>query len=350
MYGLIEINCFFFYTIATSALPLNEDLKIHTDAPQHSGINTAFIFTGRWEFLKIQFPYLFANLKGNGGVLDKIVYVMMNYKNDTHDNLVRLKNVVNRLSGQDILSMDYMGHPPGYVLPKGHPLHDGLYAAAYMNVLQDITQNPTNRYFKIDDDVIYIHPGTFENMIIRENTSCTIRFANIAGANWRCSYIHQTMGLYNDRNLNPNGLQFGFSPLADCGWHSAECAKLSLNTFLSLHKKQQLNRYLFDTVFLEDKRRFSINFFMISNRTINRKALAESLPIYNDDEEWWTVRYVQKIDPHCVVGSSLVVHFSYHTTINTLLKDTNLIKEFEHIAYGEHKNLPEDLREALQIH
>ena len=287
----------------------------------------------------------------NGGVLDRIMYMMMNYNNATHHNIVNLKNVVNRLLGMDIISLNYMGYPPGHPLPN--PRTDGLYAAAYTGILQDVINNPTNRYFKIDDDVIYIHPGTFENMIISDNANahCTIRFANIAGANWRCSYIHQSMGLYNDGDLNPKKLQFGFDPFADCGWHSAECAQLSLNTFLSLHKKQQLNRYLINrTILMEDKYRFSINFFMISKSTINCKALAESLPIDYDDEEWWTVKYVRKVDPHCVVGSSLVVHFSYAATINALLNNTNLIKSFEYIVYKEHRNLPHDLWKALRIH
>ena len=256
------------------------------------GSNTVILFTGRWKFLKIQFPYLFANLRVNGGVIDRIRYMMMNYDDATHENILNLQNLTNSLFEQEIITLNYMGYPPGK--PPSNAEQSGLFAAAYYELIQDILRNPNNRYFKVDDDVIYIHPRTFENMILEDNSSaCTLRFANIAGANWRCSYIHQAMGLYNDSILNPKTLQFGFRPDAECGWKSLECAQLSLNTFLSLHKRQNLNRYLLNSIIaLDDKLRFSVNFFMISYNSINFKALAETWPIGHDDEDWWTVKYM----------------------------------------------------------
>ena len=269
--------------------------------------------------------------------------MMVNYDNITHDSLLDLTNVVNKLLHQEVVTLNYMGYAPR------QPPSSSLFAEAYYDIIQDILRNPTNRYFKIDDDVIYIHPGTFENMISRNNnTSCTIRFANIAGANWRCSYIHQSMGLYNDKIINPNGLTFDYSINAECGWMSLECAQLSLDTFLSLYKGGQLERYFFNgTISLEDKWRFSINFFMIDNDAINFKALANSWPIHYDDEHWWTVHYVMNTEPHCIVGNSLVVHFSYFTTVNALLKST-LIKKFETIAHKEHRHIPDEVWTVLK--
>ena len=297
--------------------------------------------------MKIQFPYLFANLRVNGGVIDRIRYMMMKYDDATHENILYLKNITNNLFQQEIITLHYMGYPPGQ--PPSDPSTSGLFAAAYYDVIQDVLRNPNDRYFKVDDDVIYIHPRTFENMISEDSSSaCTLRFANTAGANWRSTYIHQAMGLFNDSILNPKGLHFGYYKNAECGWKSLECAQLSLNTFLSLHKTRHLNRYLFSsTLPLDDKLRFTINFFMISYNSISCKALTETWPIGHDDEDWWTVKYVAKTNPHCIVGNSLVVHFSYFTTVNALMKST-LIEQFLKIAQDEHKNIPSVVKAALQ--
>ena len=306
----------------------------------YPGLNTVFVFSGRWKFLTIQFPYLFANLRANGGVIDRIMYMMVKYDNNTHDKLLHLSDVVNRLLQQEVITLNYMGYTP-----KQPPLK---YESAYYDLIEDIIRNPNNAYFKLDDDVVYIHPGTFESMIHRDrSTPCTISFGNIAGANWRCSWIHQEMGLYNDNLINPGGLKFNYDPFANCGWNSLECAKLSLNRFLSLYNNRQLSRYLFaGNLSLKDKHRFSINFFMINNETINFKAFIRSFPINSDDEDWWTVKYVKEMAPHCVIGNALVVHFSYSTTSEALMK-LNLIDEFERIAYKENTNIPDQVWTVL---
>lgn len=299
------------------------------------------MFAGRWNYLKVQFLYLFANLRTNGGIIDRIMYMMIKYDHTTHDHLLKLASTINALLQYKAVVINYMGHAP-YKPPAAFSL-------AYYDIIEDVLKNPNNRYFKIDDDVIYIHPGTFESMIRREkNTPCTVRLGNIAGANWRCSYIHQSMGLFNDPSSNPKRLKFDFDIHAECGWKSLNCAKVSLNTFLSLYTKQQLDKYIFNGIIsLEDKMRFSINFFMIDNGAINFRALLESGPIQDDDEHWWTSHYVRKTDPHCVVGGALVVHFSYFTTANALLNST-LMSQFENIAFEMHRSTPYEVWQVLQ--
>jgi hypothetical protein len=85
---------------------------------------------------------------------------------------------------------------------------------------------------------------------------------------------------------------------------------------------------------------------MINNETINFKAFIRSFPINSDDEDWWTVKYVKEMAPHCVIGNALVVHFSYSTTSEALMK-LNLIDEFERIAYKENTNIPDQVWTVL---
>eukprot|EP00731_Ephydatia_muelleri_P004810 Em0002g986a len=127
------------------------------------GKNYVFVFTGRWRYLRVQFPYLFANLRVNGGVIDYIHYVMINYDPFTQGKLESLASMVRNLTENDeTLVINYLSYPRGH--PPSNP-KKGAYATAYMyhDNINGIIRHPCNRYFKVDDDVVYIHPGTFEN-------------------------------------------------------------------------------------------------------------------------------------------------------------------------------------------
>ena len=46
-------------------------------------------------------------------------------------------------------------------------------------MFNDLMSHPYNRYFKSDDDIVYIHPGTFRKMIEGKNScECFMHFAN----------------------------------------------------------------------------------------------------------------------------------------------------------------------------
>ena len=45
------------------------------------------------------------------------------------------------------------------------------YTAPYYEILAEMVQNSeSNRYFKMDDNIVYIHPATFRNMIQSKNS------------------------------------------------------------------------------------------------------------------------------------------------------------------------------------
>ena len=45
-----------------------------TERSESRGRNIVFIFTGRWKFLRMQFMYLFRDLRKNGGIVDNVLY------------------------------------------------------------------------------------------------------------------------------------------------------------------------------------------------------------------------------------------------------------------------------------
>ena len=121
--------------------------------------------------------------------------------------------------------------------------------------------------------------------------------------------------------------------------------------FLYHYHRGQLNKYQFNGLELLHKRnRFSINLFMLDKDTIDIKSMLEAGPIGPDDEVWWTTTYARKFNkPNCIAGGGLVVHFSYSTTYQAMLK-LGLLKEFESIVQKEVGDLMEkELWRALDF-
>ena len=59
------------------------------------------IFSGRWPFLRINFPYIFRDLRKNGGVLDKVYYILIEYDQGTLSQLTNLTREANSLVEED---------------------------------------------------------------------------------------------------------------------------------------------------------------------------------------------------------------------------------------------------------
>ena len=305
----------------------------HSSSENWTGENTLVVFAGRWQFLRILFPYVYRELRKNGGVLDRVVFMMMNYDDSTLTSLTKVVTIANKILEDNVFEMNFMGYAPG----KLPPFEKTRFSAAYYNMFSEMIVNSSNRYFKIDDDIVYIHPGTFRKMIESKNSECCfMHFGNIV-SNWRCNIKHQQMGMYKSIILNPKRLLFEHKRFPNCGWHSYACAELTLKTFLVNYHQGWLESYRFNGLeLLHDRQRFSIQFHMLDADLINVKKMMEAGPLGYDDESWWTETYSQKFSqPNCIVGETLLVHFSYGPTYEMLLSKSSLLGEFESLVQNE---------------
>ena len=235
----------------------------------------------------------------------------------------------------EIVRLHYLGYPPDQ-LPED-TFQAGLFPKVHYRLLELLKCRPNDRHFKFDDDIVYIHPGTFESVLrLRDPSVCNIHFGNIAGANWRCSFLHQEMGVYNDKLLNPNNLKFEFNPFAECGWKSLNCAEMQLRAFLHHYNRGSLDKMIFPGQYnTGHAERYSINFFLFDKDMEHHQFLMTAGPIANDDEGWWTITYSKQVEtPNCIVGEGLVVHFSYSQSAISL-QEKGLLAEFEKIAFKE---------------
>ena len=291
-----------------------------------TGRNIFAIYTGRLKFMRIQLPHVYRELRSIGGILDEVWFMMIESDNTTISKLRKFVQVANKLQGRKIFNM----HERKTNLEED-------YAYTYYKFFSHLNKFPNDRFSKFDDDVVYIRPRAFNHVVnTKDSSRCFMHFFNIAGSNWRCSWLHQKNGVYND--TNPKNLQFEFSPSAACGWICQDYAELTIRTFLHHYKKHQLDKYYFkDMELTPDRSRFSINAFLFDKDLIDIKSMLEVGKIPHDDEKWWTVDYSAKVrHPNCIIGEALVVHFAYRVVGEKMLS-LNLLKEFSNIV-NDNKN------------
>ena len=181
--------------------------------------------------------YTETGLRSNGGVIDRVQFMMVHYEKNTLDKLIIFTNTANDMLKTGVFSVHYMGYIPYSPPPTAV---SGWHQALY-EINEELINSPTKRFFKLDDDVVYIHPKASANKIMIGMKKSD--YFNIAGCNWRCSWLHQKYGVFD--GLNPKNLKFGFGTHTKCGYRSVECAKLTLQTFLHLYHESQLEKYFF---------------------------------------------------------------------------------------------------------
>ncbi len=286
----------------------------------HNGSNILVIYTGRWKFLRILLAHVYRELRSNGGILDQVWFVLIRFDATTMSKLKEFIEAANEFEKKLVFSI----HDQGY--------RHGDYTHPYYEIFSHLIRFPSDRFFKFDDDIVYIRPRAF-NMLVdkRDNSRCFMHFFNIAGSNWRCSWLHQKKGVYEE--TNPENLRFQYHPNGYCGWQSPECGELTIRTFLHHYKRSQIDKFCFkDLELLTDRKRFSINAFMLDKNLIDVKAMLDIGKIYSDDEKWWTEAYSARVlHPNCIVGDALVVHFAYNTVIKNMLSQ-GLLEEFVKIV------------------
>ena len=99
------ISLYFVVRIDSNALscvpcPTSKNVPIeatveHTE-PKSGPVYVA-IFSGRWEFLRVLLSYIFRELRQNGGVVDKVLFVMIRYTNETLGKLNNFSSVANSI-------------------------------------------------------------------------------------------------------------------------------------------------------------------------------------------------------------------------------------------------------------
>ena len=99
--------------------------------------NILVIFSGRWKFLRVYLPYIYRDLRVNGGVLDKVVFMMVKYNNLTYNNLAKFTRVANSHLKSEVFELNFLG----YRLHNAPPVTTGFRVANY-DMLDGLMKHP----------------------------------------------------------------------------------------------------------------------------------------------------------------------------------------------------------------
>ena len=112
-------------------LPKLEPTDKATMEPQRGRVHVC-IFTGRWKYLRILLPYLYRELRQNGGVVDKVIFAMIGYDAETQAKLKKFLTTANSVLKDKVFQFVYFRSNP---LTKRRNLHPS-YAKFHYYVFQ----------------------------------------------------------------------------------------------------------------------------------------------------------------------------------------------------------------------
>jgi hypothetical protein len=299
------------------------DLYIKNKANFTVNNTYALVFYGRKAQSSILLRYLERNLKINGGVLDKIVFaVKTNKKTD--------------LEYLDSIMKQNKSYYQKVVFGSNHKFRE-----IYEN-MQD-----NDLIFKIDDDIVFISDGTFENML-QEYLTNNLLFLSANVINHPLlSHVHARLmailpfyeksnftwaRMKNGTDLDTSECKFGnYDPFSQW-WHNAKCAAIVHESFHEHIENNELNVYDFNKWDFHQMgyNRWSINFVLMRGKYANKMKIM--FPSIDDDEVVLSKELPNRYGQHCFsLGSAIVVHFSYFKQFEYLIQ-TNLLKRYDDLS------------------
>jgi hypothetical protein len=215
---------------------------------------------------------------------------------------------------------------PGWVRCVDNPSDEILTPKQYnTGFFYALAQDKGTYYFRFDDDIVYVHPRYFEEMVKlrRAKPEYFLIMGNILN-NAVVSWVHQQAGRI--------GRQHGSVQSAWCmdpvGWGSLDFAIALHNQFLDSARDGEVDNWLFSDPWPLDGRRFSISNFLWVGDSVRMWGGAT----HNRDEEIFLTeewpRYLRQ--NNVINGMALVVHYSFFTQRG--LDDTDILDRYRSLS------------------
>lgn len=169
---------------------------------------SALVFYGRKRYVEILNCYLQENLLAHGGILSEVTFIS---KTQDKGDLIYLQKLVAEHSGT-------------YFIKNATDL-GWTFHVHYRDL------DPSRYYVKIDDDLLYIHPGTIESMLETKLSQPDALFisANVVNHPSIGALHLQLAALVNTTHALPKAAETGI-PI--CDWMKSNCANLHHRSFL----------------------------------------------------------------------------------------------------------------------
>lgn len=181
------------------------------------------------------------------------------------------------------------------------------------------TVDPNTIYLRIDDDIVWAEKDFFKKIykFRLENPQYFLVYGNIVN-NAVCDHFCQKNGVYEPEP------HYGFNCTDDNGWNNATLAETKHRKLIENIKNNQLERYRFPLVVLENYERVSINCICWFGSEF---AKFDGI-LGGYEETWLSTDKPREIGvPNCIFGDALCSHFSFYTQREHMDK-TDILDEY----------------------
>ena len=184
---------------------------------------------------------------------------------------------------------------------------------------------PETIYIRFDDDICYIHKDAIENLLkFRiDNPDFFIVYPLIINNCYMTNILQQ-------KNISSNKYGVAGEDRMGEGWSNPKIGENLHYEFLNNLEKQNLNIYKIDNIALENYNLVSINCICWFGHEFSKFG-----GVVGRDEEMWLglSKPYQCFKYNAICGNSLVVHFSFYTQRDFFERETNILEQYENIAF-----------------
>jgi len=212
-----------------------------------------------------------------------------------------------------------------------------------VNLFYKFAADEDKFYFKLDDDIVYIQPGTFERLY--EFAVATkdryIWWSPLVINNPICSWIikHQSK-LHIAPALSAQASD-------SIGWRSPYFAHDLHLVFLEILRRNQLSLLDVGTIEISASR-FSINFIGFFGTDV-KSDIGLFCPPLVDDEDWISAVLPMKLKRYgALVGDRVVSHFSFYTQERYMVK-SQILKNYYQLSPRSAKLYKDEFSKADKI-
>jgi hypothetical protein len=251
---------------------------------------------GRKRYMEVMLPHI---LKQKGFIDELRIWCNTKNKSD----IEYFQKIVS--SNSDFITIDYA------------PLAgQGSYG---INQFFKNTIDPNTIYLRIDDDIVWAEKDFFKKMykFRLENPKYFLVYGNIVN-NAVCDHLCQKNGVYEPEP------HYGFNCVDANGWSNPILAENKHRRLIENIKNNQLEKYRFSPVVLENYERVSINCICWFGSEFAKFNGIVGL----DEEQWLASDKPREIGvPNCIFGDALCSHFSFYTQREHMDK-TDILDEY----------------------
>lgn len=273
--------------------------------------------SGRKRYLQVLLPYL---LDARASMVDE---VQLWVNTDNEDDLAFFVDVEKQFAPRIVrVTVPNKLRPGVYNAQRKHVQYNDTICHFYR-----ATVDLNTIYIKLDDDMVYVHPDFFTNLLTelwREKDRCYLFIANMFNVAITTKLYQNAGVIGTDHGVCTGDLR---CPVA-CT--DGKFAVFMHEEFLKLYQADELNKLCFDSYDIKGRQR--IGAIAYTGKTFDRFH-----GVVDSSDEKYITQELNKIwlEPIRLVGDALISHFASAHQVAELEDNSNVLERYREICIKE---------------